>query len=77
VKIRRTLPMGFMVLTLAAAGACGQRSDEASTIPAPPPADAGKTDPESPKAGTNTGRPDSMKDLKPEPGLPPQPAAQP
>jgi len=60
-------PVAALFAMLTIASACGP-SQRASTTPAPAPADAGKVDPEDPKAGLNTQRPDSIKDVKPEAG---------
>lgn len=61
----------LLVVALGAATACTPPTDPA---PTPTPSESpAKLDPEDPKAGMNTSRPDSIKDLKPEPGADPSP----
>jgi hypothetical protein len=64
--VNRFIASGMLVLALSALGACAQKQPSSSTTPAPAPTDSAKVDPEDPKAGTNTARPDSIKDVKPE-----------
>jgi hypothetical protein len=56
----------LLVIAISAAAACGQKApptnSQPGTVTAQSPA---QSDVEDPKTGTNTGRPDSPKDLKP------------
>jgi len=69
----KRLIAGALVVTLAVLGACDSRSTPPPASPEPSNTGAGRVDPEDPKAGTNTNRPDSIKDVKPgsDSGAPP------
>ena len=68
--MRQAIAACAVVASLLALGACSQRTPS-GTPPSnsPEPSNstgAARVDPEEPKAGTNTNRPDSIKDVKPE-----------
>jgi hypothetical protein len=66
--MNRVICIGMLVALLAAVGACTrEKPDAASTSPASSKTGSDRLDPEDPKAGMNTSRPDSMKDVKPDP----------
>jgi len=56
--------MILLTMLLALASACGQPSPPAATAPAPT---NQNLDPENPETGENNHRPDSIKDVQPEP----------
>ncbi|MEO6080880.1 MAG: hypothetical protein ABIQ86_14085 [Steroidobacteraceae bacterium] len=69
--MNRAITAAILLASLGTLVACAQKPDASSTSPAatPPPGPTQsapqRVDPEDPKAGTNTNRPDSMKDVKP------------
>jgi len=68
--MKHTFAACVVVASLAVLSACSQRTPT-GTPPSnsPEPSNstgAARVDPEEPKAGTNTNRPDSIKDVKPE-----------
>jgi len=66
----RFLPATALAVCAATIGACGHSTNTAPKAPAAPTAtnpDAGDVNPEDPKAGLNTNRPDSSEDVKPPP----------
>jgi len=68
--MKLTIAASVVAALLLALGACSQRTPS-GTPPSnsPEPSNntgANRVDPEEPKAGTNTNRPDSIKDVKPE-----------
>ena len=71
--MNRFIPTGVLVVSMALLGACGSGSTPPPASPEPSNTNAGRVDPEDPKAGTNTNRPDSIKDVKPgsDSGAPP------
>ena len=64
-----TIAASVVAASLLALGACSQRTPSgAPPSNSPEPSNntgAARVDPEEPKAGTNTNRPDSIKDVKP------------
>jgi len=65
----RSIATGMLLVSLALLGGCGPGSPGGNPPPSSPePSNTGtgRVDPEDPKAGTNTNRPDSIKDIKPE-----------
>ena len=76
--MKRVLTASLLCALMAAAVGCGQRQPESAYPAAPVSAtvptessDTGDTlEADDPRAGTNTARPDSQKDIKPEPGTP-------
>lgn len=62
----RALAAGILVIALGVLGACKERPEPTpASLPTASQTGAGRIDLEDPKAGTNTGRPDAMKDVKP------------
>lgn len=69
--MNRFIITGFLIVSLALMSACGSKNpggNPPSTSPEPSNTNTGRLDPEDPKAGTNTNRPDSIKDVKPDAG---------
>jgi hypothetical protein len=64
--MNRFMTAGILGMVLSVLGGCGEKPEPTpGSVPTTSGTDAGRVDPEDPKAGLNTNRPDSMKDVKP------------
>jgi hypothetical protein len=73
--MKRLVTAGLLVAVAAAASGCGQNQSTPTDTPAPPDTTATpeRLEADDPRAGMNNTRPDSVEDVKPEPGTPETP----
>jgi hypothetical protein len=64
--MNRPVTAGILIIALGVLSGCGEKPEPTpSSIPTTTDTGSARVDPEDPKAGLNTNRPDSMKDVKP------------